>query len=53
MQTTEAAGAGFYESPGWAKKYPRLQLLPVADLPAALAELTTAPDFTPHGQQRM
>jgi len=29
---TEAAGAGFYESPGWAKKYPRLQLLTVADL---------------------
>jgi hypothetical protein len=28
----EAAGAGFYESPGWGKKYPRLQLLTVAEL---------------------
>ncbi len=29
---TEAASAGFYESPGWKKKYPRLQLLTVAEL---------------------
>jgi hypothetical protein len=29
---TETASAGFYESPGWAKKYPRLQILTVADL---------------------
>ena len=29
---TEAAGAGFYESPGWRKKYPRLQILTIADL---------------------
>ncbi len=29
---TEAATAGFYDSPGWGKKYPRLQLLTVADL---------------------
>jgi SAM-dependent methyltransferase len=29
---TEAAGAGFYESPTWGKKYPRLQLLTVAEL---------------------
>lgn len=28
----EAAGAGFYASPGWGKKYPRLQILTVADL---------------------
>jgi DNA modification methylase len=29
---TETASAGFYESPGWAKKYPRLQILTIADL---------------------
>lgn len=29
---TEAASAGFYDSPGWAKKYPRLQILTVAEL---------------------
>ena len=29
---TEAAGAGFYHSPGWGKNYPRLQVLTVADL---------------------
>ncbi len=28
----EAAGAGFYESPGWGKKYAQLQILTVADL---------------------
>lgn len=28
----EAASAGFYDSPGWAKKYPRLQILTVAEL---------------------
>lgn len=29
---SEAAGAGFYHSPGWAKNYPRLQILTVAEL---------------------
>jgi DNA modification methylase len=29
---TEAASAGFYDSPGWKKKYPRLQLLTVGEL---------------------
>ncbi len=29
---TEAAGAGFYESATWGKKYPRLQILTVAQL---------------------
>lgn len=29
---TEAVGAGFYESPTWQKRYPRLQLLTVAEL---------------------
>ena len=29
---TEAATAGFYESPGWGKTYPRLQILTVEDL---------------------
>jgi hypothetical protein len=28
----EAASAGFYTSPGWGKKYPRLQLLTIAEL---------------------
>lgn len=28
----EAASAGFYESPGWFKKFPRLQILTIADL---------------------
>jgi len=28
----EAASAGFYDSPGWNRKYPRLQLLTVAEL---------------------
>src|SRR5713101_7099756 len=28
----EAASAGFYESKAWSKKYPRLQVLPVAEL---------------------
>jgi DNA modification methylase len=38
---TEAAGAGFYDSPGWNKSYPRLQILTVADL------LTGATIFMP------
>lgn len=29
---TEAAAAGFYLSPGWGKKHPRLQILTVAEL---------------------
>ncbi|MFH1086095.1 MAG: DNA methyltransferase [Chloroflexota bacterium] len=29
---TEAAGAGFYASPGWGQSYPRLQILTIADL---------------------
>jgi len=29
---TEAASAGFYDSPGWGKKYPRVQILTVAEL---------------------
>jgi len=29
---TEAASGGFYESPGWKKKYPRLRLLTIAEL---------------------
>jgi site-specific DNA-methyltransferase (adenine-specific) len=28
----EAAGAGFYHSPGWNRTYPRLQVLTIADL---------------------
>ena len=29
---SEAAGAGFYESPGWGKKYPKLQVLTIEEL---------------------
>jgi len=29
---TEAAGAGYYSSPGWNQDYPRLQILTIADL---------------------
>ncbi len=30
--TTEAVSAGFYESPGWGKKFQRIQILTVSDL---------------------
>jgi len=29
---TEAASSGFYESPGWNSKYPRIQILTIEDL---------------------
>jgi hypothetical protein len=29
---TEAASAGFYESPWWNKRYPRIQILTIAEL---------------------
>jgi site-specific DNA-methyltransferase (adenine-specific) len=29
---TEAASAGFYDSPGWGKPYPKVQILTIADL---------------------
>ncbi|MBA7553752.1 hypothetical protein ES705_46351 [subsurface metagenome] len=29
---SEAAGAGFYESPGWGKKYPKMQILTIEEL---------------------
>ncbi|MDP2623936.1 MAG: hypothetical protein Q8Q29_09075 [Actinomycetota bacterium] len=29
---SEAASAGFYQSPGWQKKYPRLQILTIEEL---------------------
>ena len=28
----EAADVGFYESPGWKKKYPRLQIITIEEL---------------------
>jgi len=34
---SEAADAGFYESPGWNKNYPRLQLLTVEELLSGVA----------------
>ena len=27
--TTESVSAGYYESPGWAKKYPKIQILTI------------------------
>jgi site-specific DNA-methyltransferase (adenine-specific) len=30
--TTEAVSAGFYNSPGWGQKYPKIQILTIADL---------------------
>ncbi len=30
--TTEAASAGFYDSPGWQKSYPRVQVITIAQL---------------------
>ena len=29
---TEAVLAGFYNSPGWGQKYPKIQILTIADL---------------------
>jgi site-specific DNA-methyltransferase (adenine-specific) len=43
---TEAAGAGFYRSPGWHKDYPRLQIISVADLLAGKqVDLPPSGDF--------
>ena len=40
---TEAAAAGFYESPGWGTTHPRLQLLTVGDLLAGSARVDMPP----------
>ena len=40
---TEAAGAGFYESPGWNRRYPKLQILTVEGLLAGLERLDRPP----------
>ncbi len=40
---TEAAAAGFYESPGWGTTHPRLQLLTVGDLLAGTARVDMPP----------
>jgi len=29
---TEAASAGFYNSPGWNKSYPKIQLITISEL---------------------
>jgi DNA modification methylase len=47
---TEAAGAGFYESPGWNKKYPCIQLLTIADLLTG-ACIDMPPISDPHVQK--
>jgi len=41
----DAASSGFYESRGWGKRYPRLQLLTIADLLAGKSI-----DYPPHAQ---
>lgn len=43
--TTEAVSAGFYNSPGWGQKYPKVQILTIADLLRG-AEVKMPP---PHG----
>jgi hypothetical protein len=45
---TEAAGAGFYESPGWNKKYPRMQILTIEDLLDRKAQIDMPPQGEPH-----
>lgn len=42
----EAAGAGFYHSPGWDKNYPRLQILSIAELLNGQTIDYPAPQFT-------
>ncbi len=32
----EAASAGYYTSPGWGRDYPKIQILPIADLLAGV-----------------
>ena len=41
---TEAVSAGFYESPGWGKRYPRMQILTIAELLRG-AEIAMPPPF--------
>ena len=44
---TEAATAGFYHSPGWNQKYPRIQVLTVKSLLDGTARLEMPPaEFT-------
>ena len=40
---TEAAAAGFYESPGWNRRYPKLQILTVEGLLAGVERLDRPP----------
>lgn len=40
---TEAASAGFYESPGWNRRYPKLQILTVEALLAGVERLERPP----------
>ncbi len=40
---TEAASAGFYQSPGWGTTHPRLQILTVGDLLAGTARVDMPP----------
>ena len=61
---SEAASAGFYDSPGWKTRHPRLQILTVEDLlegetidmPAVGQQRATfkkAPKAKPEGPQQL
>ena len=42
--TNEAISAGFYSSPGWGQKYPKVQILTIAELLRG-AEVKMPPPF--------
>ena len=58
---TEAAGAGFYHSPGWNKDYPRIQLRTIAellagkglDVPPLQATFKEAPKHVSNGYHQL
>lgn len=43
--TSEAVQAGSYQSPGWGKAYPKIQILTIADLLAKRAEIKMPPEW--------
>lgn len=58
---TEAAGAGFYASPGWGQRYPRLQIITVSELlegariqypPRTNITFEKAPRAKPHAETK-
>lgn len=58
---TEAISAGFYESTGWQKKYPKIQIITISDILQAGRDIDIPPNFstfkkaskelTTHGEQ--